>query len=88
MFLAECYACHKDPTLKAKIQEVVRLLEGSQEDTGGWAHGPGGPNSLGYLELEVMSNLAVTALGLAKRIGCKVNEEISFLVFNPTVFHP
>ncbi|MHC4660279.1 MAG: DUF6288 domain-containing protein [Planctomycetota bacterium] len=75
IFLAECYTCHKDPSLKAKIQEVVRLLEGSQEESGGWGHGPGGPNALGYVELEVMSNLAMTALGLAKRIGCKINEE-------------
>ncbi|MHC4663187.1 MAG: DUF6288 domain-containing protein [Planctomycetota bacterium] len=75
VFLAEAYASHKDPRIKAKLQEVVQRLEANQEASGGWAHGPGGPNSLGYLELEIMSNWAVAAIGMAKQLGCKVDSE-------------
>ncbi|MHC4662299.1 MAG: DUF6288 domain-containing protein [Planctomycetota bacterium] len=75
MFLAEVYACHKDPRIKAKLQEIVQRLEANQEASGGWAHGPGGPNALNYLELEIMSNWAIATIGMAKQLGCKVDTE-------------
>jgi hypothetical protein len=73
MFLAECYAVHKDPAIKAKLQEVVKKIEDAQEPSGGWGHGPGGPNMLNYVELEVVSNYALATLGMAKKLGCKVD---------------
>ncbi|MHC4660280.1 MAG: DUF6288 domain-containing protein [Planctomycetota bacterium] len=72
MFLAEAYAKSKNPEIKTVLDEVVRLLAESQEPSGGWGHGPGGPNALGYVELEVVSNWALSAMGMAKSLGCKV----------------
>ncbi|MHC4663102.1 MAG: DUF6288 domain-containing protein [Planctomycetota bacterium] len=75
VFLAEAYASHKDPNIKAKLQEVVRRLEDNLEPSGGWGHGPGGPNALGYVELEIISNWALATIGMAKQLGCKVDSE-------------
>ncbi|MHC4663792.1 MAG: DUF6288 domain-containing protein [Planctomycetota bacterium] len=75
VFLAEAYASHKNPNIKAKLQEVVRRLEDNLETSGGWGHGPGGPNSLGYVELEIISNWALSTIGMAKQLGCKVDSE-------------
>lgn len=73
MFLAEMARKTKRPELKAKCAELVGLLEKNQEASGGWAHGPGGPNALGYLELEIVSNYALAGLGAAKRLGLDVD---------------
>jgi hypothetical protein len=42
--------------VKDRLFEVAKKLEANQEASGGWAHGPGGPNALGYLELEIVGN--------------------------------
>ncbi len=73
MFLAEVYACHKNSKVKATLQEVIKRLEENQEKSGGWAHGPGGPCSDGYIELEVMSNWALATMGMAGKLKLKVN---------------
>jgi len=51
-----------------------RLVE-TQEKSGGWAHGPGGKNALGYLELNIVTGLALCGLGLAHRNGFAVPEK-------------
>lgn len=73
MFLAEMAKKTRRPDLKAKCAELVGLLEKNQEGSGGWAHGPGGPNALGYLELEIVSNYALAGLGAAKRLGLDID---------------
>jgi hypothetical protein len=39
------------------------------EPSGGFGHGPGGPNALGYVEFECMSNLLLSTLGCIKQCG-------------------
>src|SRR5581483_5531524 len=43
IFLGEL-ARTKRPDLKEKVASVARLIWTNQETSGGWAHGPGGPN--------------------------------------------
>ncbi|MHC4598923.1 MAG: DUF6288 domain-containing protein [Planctomycetota bacterium] len=73
-FLAEAYKATGDARLLKKVTELAAQIVKNQERSGGWAHGPGGPNALGYLELEIVSNYCLTALGLAKRLGVEVDE--------------
>lgn len=69
MFLSELETRSPSAPRKARINQLLTTLFANQERSGGWAHGPGGPNALGYVELEVMSNLALAATGMAKEIG-------------------
>ncbi len=69
IFLAEYARRTRSGEAKARLFEVAKKLEKNQEASGGWAHGPGGPNSLGYLELEIVSNWSLMGLGAAKRLG-------------------
>lgn len=73
MFLAEVAKKTRRPDVKAKVAELVAHIERNQEASGGWAHGPGGPNALGYVELEIMSNYTLLGLGAAKRLGAEVD---------------
>ena len=74
LFLGEYLKKKDDPGLRKALQKFATELVQNQEATGGWAHGPGGPNALDYVELEIMSNFAVAALGIAKDQGCDVPE--------------
>src|ERR1043165_4507566 len=40
-----------------------------QEGSGGWGHGPGGKNGLGYIELNIMASLSMLAMGMTKQTG-------------------
>jgi len=60
--------------VKRKLQEIAAKLVENQEGSGGYAHGPGGPNALGYLELEIVSNYALASLGLIRDRGIQVDE--------------
>ncbi len=73
IFLAEYCAQKQIPLAQQKLTEIVLKLEENQETSGGWAHGPGGPNALNYLELEIMSNLALGGMGMAHRLGIQLN---------------
>lgn len=73
--LAEGYAVTGDRALLEKIGELANAIVKNQEASGGWAHGPGGPNALGYLELEIVSNVCLTALGLAQRLELEIPKE-------------
>jgi len=75
MFLAEVYHKTPRPEIRKTLNLIVLKIEKNQEPSGGWAHGPGGPNALGYLELEIVSNYVLTALGCAKKIGLAIDEE-------------
>ncbi|MGQ0613220.1 MAG: DUF6288 domain-containing protein [Planctomycetaceae bacterium] len=72
LFLGELQAHTPDDAVKeARFFCGRRLLE-TQESSGGWAHGPGGPNPLGYVELNIVPGLALGALGMAKQAGIEV----------------
>ncbi len=72
-----CVAAKGKAPAKAmgKIREWVKELAENQEKSGGWGHGPGGPNALGYVELEIMSNQVLLGWALAKRAGVKLPKE-------------
>jgi hypothetical protein len=74
-FLGLLHQRHPDAAIRTKLQEIVTDICKNQEASGGWAHGPGGPNALNYLELEIMSNWCMLALGLAKQAGIEVPQE-------------
>jgi hypothetical protein len=69
IFLGELVARSPDAELSAALVRIGEALAKNQEASGGWAHGPGGPNALGYVELNIVSGLALCGLGLAKRGG-------------------
>lgn len=74
MFLAECEARSPSSAVKTALQEGVVRLEAAQIDSGGFGHGPGGANALGYIELNIVGGLVLKALGAAKAVGCKVDD--------------
>ena len=69
LFLGIVHRRAPTPTLEAKLGTLAQTIAANQEASGGWAHGPGGPNALNYLELEIMSNYCLAALGLARQAG-------------------
>lgn len=75
MFLAEMARRTRRADVKARCAEVVAHIERNQEQSGGWAHGPGGPNALGYLELEIVGNYLLLGLGAAKKLGLAVDAD-------------
>ena len=42
----------------------------------GWGHGPGGPNPLGYVELNILSGLALCGMGMAHQLAVDPPEEV------------
>lgn len=74
IFLGELHHHSPSPELLAQLQSCADHLLEYQESSGGWAHGPGGANALGYTELNIVSGLALSGLGLARRAGCTVDD--------------
>ncbi len=72
VFLGEVYRHEASRELKEKLEEMMQTIARNQEASGGWAHGPGGPNALGYQELQIVGNWCLCALGTLKRLGFKV----------------
>jgi Family of unknown function (DUF6288) len=75
MFLAEMARRTRRQDVLAKCQELVVRIERNQEESGGWAHGPGGPNALGYLELEIVGNYLLAGLGAARSLELEVDTD-------------
>ena len=73
-FLSEIAHKTRRADVKAKVKDLATKLIETCEGSGGWAHGPGGPNALGYLELEIVSNYALLGLGAARALGVEVDE--------------
>ena len=74
IFLSEVQHASPVKGVDKKLEWVAETILANMEDSGGFAHGPGGPNALGYLELEIVSNYCVAALGGAKANGIDVDE--------------
>jgi hypothetical protein len=75
IFLAEAHAAYPTKGSDEKLKWVAETILANMEDTGGFAHGPGGPNALDYLELEIVSNYCIAALGGCKAGGVKVDDK-------------
>ncbi|MHC4514259.1 MAG: DUF6288 domain-containing protein [Planctomycetota bacterium] len=76
IFLGELHATKKSKKVQKELQKIVDELARRQEVSGGYAHGPGGPNALGYLELNIMSGFVLTSFGLARQAGCTVDQKV------------
>lgn len=76
IFFGELHAKAPSKLVRSELQRIADHLSKTQEASGGWAHGPGGPNALNYLELNMMTGLCVSALGLAKIAGCTVDDQV------------
>ena len=74
IFLSEVQKASPQPGLKDKLIWIRDQILANQEKSGGWAHGPGGPNALNYLELEIVSNCCIAALGGIKANGIEVDD--------------
>ncbi len=74
IFLGELYGHSPKPKIQRALIGLGADLVKRQEVTGGWAHGPGGPNALGYVELNILSGLALAGIGLAGQAGYEVPE--------------
>lgn len=75
VFLCEYLSQHNERAIRRGLQRIVEALEENQERSGGYGHGPGGPNALGYVELEVISNFAMATLGMAKDLRIDVDQD-------------
>lgn len=75
MFLAEVQNASPVRGVDEKLKWVAETILANMEETGGFAHGPGGPNALNYLELEIVSNYCVAALGGAMANGVEVDSK-------------
>ncbi|MCE9637180.1 MAG: DUF6288 domain-containing protein [Planctomycetes bacterium] len=69
IFLGELQARSPDAAVSESLRKCGESLAKNQEKSGGWAHGPGGPNGLGYVELNIVTGLALCGLGMAQRSG-------------------
>ena len=76
IFLGELHARSPEPGIKRALLTCGQQIAERQEQSGGWAHGPGGPNALGYVELNIVTGLALSGLGLARQAGYDVPEEV------------
>ncbi len=76
IFLGELHARTPDPAVKEALAYCAAMLSQTQEKSGGWAHGPGGKNALGYVELNIVTGLALCGLGLAQRNGISVSDNV------------
>lgn len=76
IFLGELHGARKSKKLQQALQKIASVLVARQEQSGGYAHGPGGPNALGYVELNIVGGFVLTGLGLAQQAGCQVDKKV------------
>lgn len=72
LFLGELHARKADAEVAEALHACAQHLCDGQAESGGWAHGPGGANALGYVELNILAGLAMSAIGLAEQAGFEV----------------
>jgi len=68
LFLAEYAAQTQDPAVLARLAELCQQIAKNQETNGGWAHGPGGPNALGYTDFAAVTNVVLAGYGAAGKV--------------------
>lgn len=76
IFFGELCLAAKDKALQKELQSIVDTLSQRQEVSGGYGHGPGGKNALGYIELNILAAYVLSGLGTAQRAGCEVDAAI------------
>lgn len=76
IFLGELQLRSPADDLKPVLSDIATKLCARQEASGGFAHGPGGPNALGYLELNIVGGFVVSALGQVKQAGAQFDQKV------------
>ena len=76
VFLGELCAAKKSSKVRKELQWIVTELCQRQEQTGGYGHGPGGKNGLGYIELNIMAGFVLAGIGLGEQAGCEVDRGV------------
>ena len=76
IFLGELWRRTPNEQVRDLLHACGKQLAETQEASGGWAHGPGGPNALDYLELNIVSGLALCGLGMARQAGWELPESV------------
>jgi hypothetical protein len=69
------YSRSKTSKWRRKLKWIRDRIFKQGEDNGGFAHGPGGENILGYVHFEAMSNFCLAALGCIRATGLEVDAE-------------
>lgn len=75
VFLAEYYAQTRDGAVRGALERAIGEIIKRMEPSGGYGHYRGGPSPLKYVELEIVGNWALIALGLLKQQGFKVPDD-------------
>lgn len=75
MFLGEVHAVAPSDRVKDVLAFIASDLVRRQERSGGYAHGPGGPNALDYVELNIVGAMALIAFGGAHHAGVELDED-------------
>ncbi len=65
--------------IKSKLTWIRGKIYAGMEKSGGFGHGPGGPNLLNYVELEAMSNLLIAALGCINNCNAGIDLDVKKL---------
>jgi hypothetical protein len=58
------------------LQKIADTLCTRQEQSGGYGHGPGGKNALGYIELNILAAYVASGLSVLHQAGCKVDRAV------------
>ncbi|MBL9078393.1 MAG: PDZ domain-containing protein [Planctomycetes bacterium] len=73
IFLGELQLAGGGKKPSADLQRIADTLCARQEVSGGYGHGPGGKNALGYIELNILAGYVACGLSVAQQAGCKVD---------------
>jgi hypothetical protein len=76
IFLGELQLASRWSKLDKDLQEIATTLCKRQELSGGYGHGPGGKNALGYIELNILAGYVLCGLSLAEQAGCEVDAAV------------
>lgn len=66
----------------ADLQKIADTLCKRQEQSGGYGHGPGGKNALGYIELNILAAYVASGLSVLHQAGCKVDHAVLEKLFD------
>lgn len=76
IFLGELQLAGGGKKPSADLQRIADTLCQRQEISGGYGHGPGGKNALGYLELNILAAYVADGLSICQQAGCKVDPAV------------
>lgn len=76
IFLGELALASKTREFDKELQRLADTLAQRQEASGGFGHGAGGKNALGYVELNIIAGYVLGGLSLCAQCGCKVDDQV------------